>query len=52
MKRIYSRPSMRVVRIMHHHALLQGSNVYTDDPQSTDNALSPLLDSGMWDDEE
>lgn len=52
MKRIYSRPSMRVVRIEHHHALLQGSDVYTDNPQSTGNALSRRHDSGLWDDEE
>ena len=52
MKKIYSRPSIRVVRIEHHHALLQGSNVYTDDPQSTGKALSRRHNSGLWDDEE
>ena len=43
---------MMVDSIEHHHALLQGSAVYTDDPQSTGNALSRSHDSSMWDDEE
>jgi hypothetical protein len=52
MKQLYSKPFVKVVFIQHHHALLQGSDIYIDDPQSTGNALSRRHNSGLWDDEE
>lgn len=52
MKRIYLRPNMVVIQIANYHPLLQGSDVYTDDPQNTGNALSRRGDRNFWDDEE
>ena len=54
MKRIYSRPSMTVVQMESRQSVLQGSGVYTDDPQRPGAALSRQRGgwNGLWDDEE
>lgn len=46
MKQTYSRPSMVVIQIANHHPLLQGSDVYTDDPQKPGGAMSRSFDGG------
>lgn len=50
MKKEYSKPLTQTVRI-ESPRLLKGSGVYTDDPQSTGNALSRGNNS-LWDDDE
>lgn len=49
MKKEYSKPSTKVM-VLQPSRLLQGSGVYTDDPQKPGAALSRRR--GLWDDDE
>jgi len=49
MKKEYSKPSMNLM-FLQPSRLLQGSGVYTDDPQKPAAALSRR--HGLWDDDE
>ena len=49
MKKEYSKPSLRTM-LLQPSQLLQGSGVYTDDPQSPGKALSRR--HGVWEEEE
>ena len=54
MKRIYPRPSTTIVQLESHQCILQGSGVYTDDPQRPGAALSRRHGgwNDIWDEEE
>ena len=49
MKKEYSKPTMTTMFVAP-SSLLQGSGVYTDDPQKPGSALS--REQGAWDDQE
>ena len=50
MKQTYTRPSTEVMRIEVSQTILQGSKIYTDDPQNPENAL--VKESGfIWDED-